>query len=343
MESEEGSDDNGVGDYGSQNISEDSAEIETNKETHTTSKCLEDIQHEALLALQNIAQCTPGSTSQILDDHPKLLEAIAQLKGEAKRGDLDVIVQARITAMIGLLNIHTDNNFRYSWRTASEIMAKTLGHRTNHVQHIRKWMMDFLKWRDLPLHQFNWKHLTILDDEDLAEEIKTCMMKGASLKAKDIVEIVASPQLQAIFAQKGITKASISVKTALQWLEKLGWTYRKLKNRMYLDGHKRSDVVEYRQSFVEHWMGHEQRFHQWDHDGTELPCPNGFPVPGAIGRFRLILVMHNESTFFQNDEHDTGWSHATSKAKPKAKGNGQTLMVSDFLTPDWGCLHDGDE
>jgi len=75
----------------------------------------------------------------------------------------------------------------------------------------------------------------------------------------------------------------------------------------------------------------------------ELLRPNGFPVPGTIGCFCLILVTHNESTFFQNNEHNMGWSHATSKSELKAKGNGQTLMVSDFLTPDWGRLHDGDQ
>ncbi|KAI0266630.1 hypothetical protein BGY98DRAFT_1069572 [Russula aff. rugulosa BPL654] len=172
------------------------------------------------------------------------------------------------------------------------------------------------------------------------------MMEKAArgfLKAEDVVDIVASPEMQTIFARKGIVKPSISVNTGVRWLEKLGWTYGKLKNGMYLDGHERDDVVEYRKAFVERWMGYEQRFHRWDNEGTELPRPNGFPVPGAIGRFRLILVTHDESTFFQNDERNTGWSHATSKSKPKAKGNGQSLMVSDFLTPDWGRLRDGDE
>jgi hypothetical protein len=77
---------------------------------------------------------------------------------------------------------------------------------------------------------------------------------GGYLKAQDVVEIVASPKLQEIFERKGISKLSISVRTALRWLEKLGWTYGKLKHGMYLDGHKRSDVVEYRQAFVKHWM-----------------------------------------------------------------------------------------
>ena len=217
---------------------------------------------------------------------------------------------------------------------------------TNHARRIREWVIDFLRWRDLPIPRLNQKRRTVLDDEDIAEEMKGRMMEKAArgfLKAEDVVDIVASPEMQTIFARKGIVKPSISVNTGVRWLEKLGWTYGKLKNGMYLDGHERDDVVEYWKAFVECWMGYEQRFHRWDNDGTELPRPNGFPVPGAIGRFRLILVTHDESTFFQNDERNTGWSHATSKSKPKAKGNGQSLMVSDFLTPDWGRLRDGDE
>jgi hypothetical protein len=343
MESEEstGDDDNSaVGDHGRQCISEDTT---NNKETHTASERLEVLRHE-VLAHQEISKGIPGSTLQILGDQFKLREASAQLTKVTKREDLHVIVRARVASMIGLLNIYTDKNLGYSWRKASEIVAKTQGRGTNHARHIREWVVGFLRWRDLPFHRLNWKRPTILDDEDVAQEIKMRMMaKGGFLKAEDVVEIVASPELQAIFARKGITKATISIKTALRWLEKLGWTYGKLKNGMYLDGHERSDVVEYREEFVKRWMEHERRFHRWDHDGAELPRPIGFPVAGAIGRFRLILVTHDESTFFQNDERSTGWSHATSKSKPKAKGNGQSLMVSDFLTPDWGRLRDGDE
>lgn len=99
-----------------------------------------------------------------------------------------------------------------------------------------------------------WKCRIIIDNEDIAEEIKI-KLKGKEregfLKAKDVVDIVASSEMQAIFTQKGISKATVSVKMALRWLEKMGWTYRKLKHGMYLNGHKRSDVVEYRKAFVE--------------------------------------------------------------------------------------------
>ena len=166
--------------------------------------------------------------------------------------------------------------------------------------------------------------------------------KRGFLKVQDVVEVIASLEMQAIFMQKGITKATISAKTALHWLEKLGWTYEKLKHGMYLDGHKRLDVVKYREVFVRRWMQYEQQFFWWDHDGNELPCPNGFPVSGAIRLFHLILITYDESTFFQNDEHNTRWSHAISKSNLKAKGHGQLLMVSNFLTPNWGQLCDGD-
>ena len=82
-------------------------------------------------------------------------------------------------------------------------------------------------------------------------------------------------------------------------------------------------------------------FHLWDNDSNPLPLPNGFPVPS--GRFRFILVTHDESTFYQNDLRKTNWAHASTKATPRQKGDGQSLMVSDFLTSEWGHLCDGEE
>ena len=112
---------------------------------------------------------------------------------------------------------------------------------------------------------------------------------------------------------------------------------------MYIDGHERVDVVNYRDKFVERWMGatgYEKRMHQWDNDGNELR-PTGFPVKG--GHFRIIPVTHDESTFYQNDEHKITWAQQSERPLPKPKGEGQSIMVSDFLTAEWGRLRDGDE
>ena len=114
---------------------------------------------------------------------------------------------------------------------------------------------------------------------------------------------------------------------------------------MYIDGHEREDVVEYWSKFVEGFHQYERCFHIWDNDGNELPHPSGFPVPEACrasGRFCLILIMHDESIFFQNDQRKYMWHNTGKSTASRPKREGQSLMVSDFLTADWGCLRDKD-
>jgi len=76
---------------------------------------------------------------------------------------------------------------------------------------------------------------------------------------------------------------------------------------MYIDGHEREDVVEYRKGFIE----------------------RGFPVPQGM-RFRLILVTHDESTFYENDRRKLQWVNDKAKAVAEKKGEGQSMMVSEF-------------
>jgi len=100
-------------------------------------------------------------------------------------------------------------------------------------------------------------------------------------------------------------------------------------------------VVQYRKAFVACWKEYAKHFHKWDNDGNPLPLPTSFPIPG--GHFRLILVTHDELTFHQNNERKTHWAHSSTTATLKPKGNGQLLMVSDFLTVEWGHLCHGNE
>ena len=111
---------------------------------------------------------------------------------------------------------------------------------------------------------------------------------------------------------------------------------------MYLDGHEHEDVVAYENAFVARWKNYEKQFHTWDSNGIEHQPQNPFPVEGGQyqPRFQLILVTNDESGFYQNDFHKTHWIASTSKATPLPKGDGQSIMMSDFLTSEWGCLLD---
>ena len=44
--------------------------------------------------------------------------------------------------------------------------------------------------------------------------------------------------------------------------------------------------------------------------------------------------------FYQNNKRKTHWAHSSMTATLKPKGNGQLLMVLDFLTIKWGHLCD---
>ena len=102
------------------------------------------------------------------------------------------------------------------------------------------------------------------------------------------------------------------------------------------------NVVEYRKGFVERWKEYEKRFVIYDNDGNVVSTPTGFPVPQGM-RFRLILVTHDESTFYENDRQKTMWMNNSTKAVVEKKGEGQSIMVSEFLTSEWGRLIDRDE
>jgi len=53
-------------------------------------------------------------------------------------------------------------------------------------------------------------------------------------------------------------------------------------------------------------------------------------------------VTHNEFTFVANDEMKARWIHESQNTVPKRKGDGSSIMITDFLTSEWGNLRSED-
>jgi hypothetical protein len=232
-------------------------------------------------------------------DFPALHHACTKLSMKAKDKKLDVFFRSRITAMVATLNFYLDADLSYTWHESSLLAAKAQGSGVNHARNLRKWIKDYLQSEKLPLHRYGTYHSSILEDEDFRRDIQlhlTEIAKNGYIQAQDVVDYVATPEIQ---ARLGTTVRGIHVRTARRWLHTLSWRYTQTKKGMYIDGHERHDVVEYRQKFVERWKEYEKRFVIFDNDGNILLKPTGFPVPQRA--FRLILVTHNESTFYEND------------------------------------------
>jgi len=152
---------------------------------------------------------------------------------------------------------------------------------------------------------------------------------------------VALPEIQEKLGGPG-GRTKISLQTGQRWLKKLDWRYGRKKNGMYIDGHEREDIVKYRGEFIERWKEYEKRMVTYNNDGNIMTTPQGFTVPQGA-RFRLILVTHDESTFYQEDRRKMKWTHKDDKPIPERKGKGSSIMISDFLTPEWGRLKDDDD
>ena len=134
---------------------------------------------------------------------------MAKLTVKSKDKKVDVVLQARVTAMVGTLNLYLDPEVSYSWQQASLVVSKSQGHGVYHVQTIRQWIYRFINHGKLPLHCYKGTHSNILKNKDISMEIQLKLAERAKnnfIKALDVVEIVASPEIQEWLLAAGIDK-----------------------------------------------------------------------------------------------------------------------------------------
>ncbi|CAK5270383.1 unnamed protein product [Mycena citricolor] len=246
-------------------------------------------------------------------DWPALQKALEGLSVKAKDKRIDILYRARLMSMVATLNLFLDIHF-------------------------------YLSTGELPIHCYRNSHRCILDDEDCSSDLQTHLLEKASsgyFSGRDVVEWVESEEVQKKY--EGKIKKTIHIATAHRWLKKLDWRFGAKAKGMYVDGHEREDIVEYRKGFVRRWKEeYELRMVLHGKDGEIISEPHGFLVP-QWPRFRLILVTHDESTFFARDRRKLVWNNMLKGPEPERKGEGESIMISDFLTPEFGRLKDGED
>jgi hypothetical protein len=70
---------------------------------------------------------------------------------------------------------------------------------------------------------------------------------------------------------------------------------------------------------------------KWDDEGEE-------EVPVSPPEQWTVIWFHDESVFYAHDHCKVCWVHDSESAKPYAKGDGASLMVSDFVSADYSWL-----
>ncbi|KAJ7479950.1 hypothetical protein B0H11DRAFT_1725364, partial [Mycena galericulata] len=135
---------------------------------------------------------------------------------------------------------------------------------------------------------------------------------------------------------------------------------------MYSDGHEREDVVNYRQNiFLPKWEAYSERARRWTKKGGEAgkegaadKDPESEPKKtkrrikeeeweeweeeaervfiGAPDGKVVVIWRHDECIFYANDRRKIRWVHLSEKATPWTKGEGASMMVIAFVSPDYG-------
>ena len=123
----------------------------------------------------------------------------------------------------------------------------------------------------------------------------------------------------------------ISLATARRWLHNLGFQVIKKQKGTYVDGHERSDVVEYRNKYLRKMvaLGFLNESNAPTPDATKN-FPTDLEALTPEQAEKNIVFFHDESTFQANDDETWIWGERGQHVlKPKSRGSG--IMVSDFI------------
>ncbi|KZV63088.1 hypothetical protein PENSPDRAFT_678122 [Peniophora sp. CONT] len=239
------------------------------------------------------------------------------------------------------LNTYAD--LKFGWKEASEDTAKRWGASSLRrsqwksggyaARQLRHWARLFIEDHDnIPFNLYGTWNTSLLEEGDLAREIHEHLQSlGPYVRAQDVVEFVNEPRIQ----QRYRLSSSICLRTAQRWMHLMDYRWTKTPKGQYVDGHERVDVVGYRQShYLPRLAELSVNVRSWN-DGIreargEPPAPY------------TVIWYHDESTFYANDRRIIRWVHKDEKAVPRAKGEGASLMVADFISADYGWLRSRD-
>jgi hypothetical protein len=102
-----------------------------------------------------------------------------------------------------------------------------------------------------------------------------------------------------------VLEVGLSERTARRWLYKLGWRRTRLKKGVYMDGHERDNVREYRDNiFLCNMASFERRMVRWEFKDSKLVRVEPQLGPGEK---RVIAVFQDESSFHANEYKQNIW------------------------------------
>jgi hypothetical protein len=215
----------------------------------------------------------------------------------AHHNQFDHVMETQIISMIMTLRFYLNNIEEMTWTHASLLAAKGAGRGVSLARNLCHWILQFIQgnceYRVLPLTRYTQFDTHALVDEDLSARIRLHLQTlDRNFCAQDIADFLASEEMQGCLGTK---KQTVSLSTVHRWLNKYH-RFTRNPSGMYVDGHEREDVVEWRQDLCRRFPEYERQMHIFDTNGDVVRKPDIHPMEQP-----LVLITHDESTFYKND------------------------------------------
>ncbi|PVH67303.1 hypothetical protein DL98DRAFT_603364, partial [Cadophora sp. DSE1049] len=119
-------------------------------------------------------------------------------------------------------------------------------------------------------------------------------------------------------------------KTTYKWLNRLGFYATEEKKGVYIDGHERADVIEYRQiEFLPQIAQYQALSTNYEEDANGVLQPITPDLP--LGEKEHVIYYHDESCFHAKEYSKRIWLDENQQKMP-LKSKGGLIHCSDFIS-----------
>ena len=198
---------------------------------------------------------------------------------------------------------------------------------------IREWADEYLSAGDLFHHQqgAHPKIHSLFDNPEFTELCKSWLIDikpetRSPLALKRYIESSVLPKLS-------VNQTTISNSACYNYMKRWGYMYKAHTKGVYIDGHERPDVVEYRAAWVARMVGYQKFMIVYEGDNLDVEKRPELKE----GEVLIVFVTHDECAFHAHDAKGSVWRTEKEQLLRK-KGDGKAYMVSGFMCPCHGLF-----
>ena len=287
----------------------------------------------------------PLTQSEMIDraiDNLEKQTHIGQSRAFERKSSLskyDYIRSIAVHRYLLLLKQKMSSKMESSLSVVSSMMPSKNGANDHSARKLREWAKFYVENHVLPAsHQgCHIKTKSLVNDEDIQNHCLTWLRSQTpdSISGRTFSHWVRT-QLHTELELRDVV--DIRERTAQRWLRYLGFKPTVYQQGLYFDGHERPDVVTYRKLFLDEFLEYQRRMFTYVGDDLETPIHPEL----RDGERPIVLVTHDESCFSSNDGSKTIWMEKDRRPL-RPKGQGRSIMVSDFLCECHGPLRLSEE